>query len=235
MLLRAPPAPAAPLARRGVSPRRVPRAPARLRERPPRGRRRRPASAPTPPPPRGDDDADEPPAPTFRDARRKFAEDFWEEVGTDRGGVPFMRERARGSSPARADDASSVAEPSSASASSSGAPAPSPAAASNPSDSNPRPTTFWQRCTLLGLVLGLVMLTWALSTTHWPTVRWLARHPNALLHSPELGWSVAEEAARRLAAPALRFITAWCAVRSHWRVTLAAFVASVVVPVAEGM
>ena len=87
----------------------------------------------------------------------------------------------------------------------------------------------------LGLVLGLVMLTWALSTTHWPTVRWLARHPNALLHSPELGWSVAEEAARRLAAPALRFITAWCAVRSHWRATLAAFVASVVVPVAEGM
>ena len=46
---------------------------------------------------------------------------------------------------------------------------------------------------------------------------------------------VAEEAARRLAAPALRFITAWCAVRSHWRATLAAFVASVVVPVAEGM
>ena len=233
MLLRAPPA-RRPLARRGS---RRPRA-ARARA-PPRAPA--PGTTTTPrlrayaPPPRGDDDADEPPTPTFRDARRKFAEDFWEEVGTDRGGVPFMRERARGSSPARADDASSVAEPSSASASASARAGAGAGGLSNPSDSNPRPTTFWQRCTLLGLVLGLVMLTWALSTTHWPTVRWLARHPNALLHSPELGWSVAEEAARRLAAPALRFITAWCAVRSHWRATLAAFVASVVVPVAEGM
>ena len=43
--------------------------------------------------------------PTIKDYD-DVAEDFWEEVGTDRGGVPFMRDRARGASPARADDAS---------------------------------------------------------------------------------------------------------------------------------
>ena len=161
--------------------------------------------------------------PTFDEARRKFSRDFWEGVGDDRGGVLSLRGRPDPDARAPTEDAAaSPASPAS----------PSPDPASVPSSS----PTFWQRCTLAGLVIGAWMFAWALASTHWPTLGWIARHPGALAWSPELGWSVLAELTRRLAAPALRYLTAWCAVRSHWRVMWASALASAaVVPVAEGM
>ena len=40
--------------------------------------------------------------------------------------------------------------------------------------------SFWQRCTLIGLVIGLWMGWWGLSTVHWPTVVWVSQRPHAL-------------------------------------------------------
>ena len=68
---------------------------------------------------------------------------------------------------------------------------------------------------------------------HWPTTRWVATHPNALLWSDELGWSVAKEVAMRLGAPLLRSVVAWCAMRSHWRVMAAIGAAAFACPVAD--
>ena len=80
---------------------------------------------------------------------------------------------------------------------------------------------FWTRCTVGGLLIAVVFWWWGLTGMHWPTVRWVLAHPNALLWSGDLGWSVAREVGLRLGASALRCGVAWCAMRSHWRVTFA--------------
>ena len=54
---------------------------------------------------------------------------------------------------------------------------------------------FWQRCTLGGLVVGVWMLSWGLSTMHWPTVWWVAQRPHAL------AWSQASSRVPFIPAP----------------------------------
>ena len=68
---------------------------------------------------------------------------------------------------------------------------------------------------------------------HWPTVLWTARHPNALAWSVDLGWSVLLEVTRRLAAPTLRLLTAWFAMRSRWALALVAAVGAFAAPGVE--
>ena len=105
------------------------------------------------------------------------------------------------------------------------------------SSSAPRRTTkresFWSRCTLVGLALGVWFGVWGLTSMHWPTVLWTARHPRALAWSVDLGWSVLAEVARRLAAPALRLLAAWFAMRSRWALALVAAVGAFAAPGVE--
>ena len=178
-------------------------------------------------------DASPPEGPSFAEAREKFKRDFWDEVANDPGGVPFLKPRDRGEdrgedrdgAPRRAEGVTDggVVE-SSGDEPESGAGTTSPA---------PRRESFWSRCTVVGLALGVWFGVWGLTSMHWPTVAWTARHPRALAWSVDLGWSVLAEVARRLAAPALRLLAAWFAMRSRWALALVAAVGAFAAPGVE--
>lgn len=196
----------------------------------------------------GSSDASPAEGPSFAEAREKFKRDFWDEVGNDPGGVPFLKPRDRGedrdgteTEPRRAEGAKGpLGEGTEMSDRSSRDDHPS-----SPSDdetfsfsssSAPRRTTkkkresFWSRCTLVGLALGVWFGVWGLTSMHWPTVLWTARHPRALAWSVDLGWSVLAEVTRRLAAPTARLLAAWFAMRSRWALALVAVVGAFAAP-----
>ena len=177
--------------------------------------------------------------PTLAEATEKFTATFWDEIEKNPGGVPFLRKMNQESQQPAADASSSAARTTS-------------GVAFVPPETEPEVTVevkvlskddggggkrlgFWQRCTVIGLAIGLWMGYWGLSSVHWPTVWWVAQRPNALAWSPELGWSIIREVALRLGAPILRIATAWFAVRSTWPAMWACGIASAIVPIAEGL
>lgn len=186
--------------------------------------------------PDGDGEEATPKRPTLREASEKFSEDFWDEVGKSRGGVPMLRRMNEQLDEERDAMRRGDADPSQASSTAPAAddvPSPSPGAQEATESIDPHPEGFWRRCTIGGLLIAAVFWWWGLSGMHWPTARWVATHPNALLWSDELGWSVAKEVALRLGAPLLRCVVAWCAMRSHWRVMAAIGAAAFACPVAD--
>ena len=198
----------------------------------------------------GSSDASPAEGPSFAEAREKFKRDFWDEVGNDPGGVPFLKPRDRGedrgedrdgteTEPIRAEGAKGPlgegTEMSDRSTRDDRSSSPSDDETfSFSSSSAPRRTTkresFWSRCTLVGLALGVWFGVWGLTSMHWPTVLWTARHPRALAWSVDLGWSVLAEVTRRLAAPTARLLTAWFAMRSRWALALVAVVGAFAAP-----
>ena len=171
----------------------------------------------------GDDAA--PKTPTLREASKKFSEDFWDEVGKSRGGVPMLRRVNEQLDEERDALMRGDADPSRASSTTGDTPSTDPDARDASTTTTEavarQPEGFWTRCTVGGLLIAVVFWWWGLTGMHWPTVRWVLAHPNALLWSGDLGWSVAREVGLRLGASALRCGVAWCAMRSHWRVMFA--------------
>ena len=195
----------------------------------------------------GSSDASPPEGPSFAEAREKFKRDFWDEVGNDPGGVPFLKPRDRGedrdgteTEPRQTEETKGLlgggTEMSDRSAGDDHPSSSSRDETSSSSSSAPTLQTkqsresFWSRCTLIGLVIGVTFTVWGLTSMHWPTVLWTARHPNALAWSVDLGWSVLLEVTRRLAAPTLRLLTAWFAMRSRWALALVAVVGAFTAP-----
>ena len=184
----------------------------------------------------GSSDASPPEGPSFAEAREKFKRDFWDEVANDPGGVPFLKPRDRGEDrdgrvgPRRAQ----AVKTRGAMETESGEDETESGAGSTKTwPASPRRESFWSRCTLAGLVLGVWFGVWGLTSMHWPTVAWTARHPRALAWSVDLGWSVLAEVARRLAAPMLRLLAAWFAMRSRWALALVAAVGAFAAPGVE--
>ena len=157
--------------------------------------------------------------PSFAEARQKFASDFWNEVGENQGGVPFLKERKG----LREGDETGVQGDSTGDG--------KEGKKTEHEKSNLSPSSgFWSKCTVIGFVLFIWFGMWGLSTVHWPTVAWTIKNPNALAWSNELGWSVINELSKRLGAPILRLITSWCALRSNWKTGFTAGFLSFVVP-----
>jgi len=141
--------------------------------------------------PDGDGEEATPKRPTLREASEKFSEDFWDEVGKSRGGVPMLRRMNEQLDVERDAMMRGDADPSQASSTAPAAddvPSPSPGAQDATASIDPHPEGFWRRCTIGGLLIAAVFWWWGLSGMHWPTARWVATHPNALLWSDELGW-----------------------------------------------
>ena len=178
----------------------------------------------------GSSDASPPEGPSFAEAREKFKRDFWDEVANDPGGVPFLKPRDGRGGPRRGDPG---AKEGGATEETSGARADPESGAGTTSGHDRRRESFWSRCTLAGLALGVWFGVWGLTSMHWPTVAWTAKHPRALAWSVDLGWSVLAEVARRLAAPALRLLAAWFAMRSRWALALVAAVGAFAAPGVE--
>lgn len=195
----------------------------------------------------GSSDASKAEGRSFAEAREKFKRDFWDEVGNDPGGVPFLKPRDRGedrdgveTEPRQTEETKGLlgggTEMSDRSAGDDHPKSLSRDETSSSSSSAPTLQTkqsresFWSRCTLVGLVIGVTFTVWGLTSMHWPTVLWTARHPNALAWSVDLGWSVLLEVTRRLAAPTLRLLTAWFAMRSRWALALVAVVGAFTAP-----
>ncbi|ABO97463.1 predicted protein [Ostreococcus lucimarinus CCE9901] len=92
-------------------------------------------------------------------------------------------------------------------------------------------TSFWGRCTIGGLVLAVLMTLSASSLTHWPTVAFAFANPTTFAINPsaadaEAKIAVVLEIGRRLAKPCVRYLAAWFALRSRWRLMWATFAAS---------
>ena len=173
--------------------------------------------------------------PSLAEATSKFKHDFWNEIGENVGGVPFLKNRKRGGGRAVDGGDLGVGGEGDDLNTDGGAKKKRISEADSSNAPNKQKQTFWSQCTVLGLVLGAWFLVWGLTSMHWPTVVWTVKHPNALRWSPDLGWSVVLEIGKRLGPAALRLITSVCAVRSKWtRGFLAAFV-SFVLPSVEGV
>ena len=121
----------------------------------------------------GSSDASPPEGPSFAEAREKFKRDFWDEVANDPGGVPFLKPRDGRGGPRRGDPG---AKEGGATEETSGARADPESGAGTTSGHDRRRESFWSRCTLAGLALGVWFGVWGLTSMHWPTVAWTAKH-----------------------------------------------------------
>jgi hypothetical protein len=181
----------------------------------------------------GSSDASPPEGPSFAEAREKFKRDFWDEVANDPGGVPFLKPRDGRGGPRRGDPGAKEGGATEETSEGNEKRAHPESGAGTTSGRDRRRESFWSRCTLAGLALGVWFGVWGLTSMHWPTVAWTAKHPRALAWSVDLGWSVLAEVARRLAAPALRLLAAWFAMRSRWALALVAAVGAFAAPGVE--
>ena len=141
---------------------------------------------------------------------------FWETLDAQRGKAPFMKRNATTAVKATKETASTMRR------------------FEIPEGSD----TFWGRCTIGGLVLAIFMTLSAYSLTHWPTVRFVLTNPLIFLFdpsAPDAGARVEmiKEIVRRLAKPMVRYLAAWCALRSRWRTMWIAFAISCGVPAVE--
>jgi len=98
--------------------------------------------------------------------------------------------------------------------------------------------TFWGTCTIGGLILAVALAMSANALTHWPTCAYVATHPMTLVFNPFANdgaerVEIALEVIRRLGKPFVRFVAAWCAVRSRWRAMVVLFAASMAIPGVE--
>lgn len=172
---------------------------------------------------RGDDDGDDARRAEDIDAKKKeFWRVFWSTLDEQRGKAPFMK---RGRVSAGVDGVAS------------------PSTRTTPTTTEARVEVavpelgegFWERCTIGGLVLAILMGLSAYSLTHWPTVAYAATHPSVFMFNPASADAAAQvdvvlEIIRRLAKPAVRFAATWCALRSRWRAMVVLFGASTLIP-----
>jgi hypothetical protein len=172
-----------------------------------------------------DDDADA----TARARRDAFWETFWETLDAQRGKAPFMKARTapgrRGGEAAPASGGETTTTETT--ETTRGEATTDEAMVSSTSTS----TSFWGRCTIGGLVLAVLMTLSASSLTHWPTVAFAFANPTTFAINPsaadaEAKIAVVLEIGRRLAKPCVRYLAAWFALRSRWRLMWATFAAS---------
>jgi len=197
---------------------RAPRRTARARARATRDARRRDGTrARRPAATTRDDDARR-----AADARREaFWETFWETLDAQRGKAPFMKTRTAPGRRARREDAAARGGETTETATETATEETMVAAS----------TTFWGRCTIGGLVLAVLMTLSASSLTHWPTVAFALANPSTFAIDPnaadaEAKIAVVLEIGRRLGKPCVRYLAAWFALRSRWRLMWATFAAS---------
>jgi hypothetical protein len=173
-----------------------------------------------------DDDADA----TVREKREKFWETFWETLDEQRGKAPFMKTRRVAGRRVGAEDAAARGDTTETTMNGEEMET-SDAVVSSTSSSS----SFWGRCTIGGLVLAVLMVLSASSLTHWPTVTFAFANPSTFLIDPnapdaEAKITVLREIVRRLGKPFVRYLAAWFALRSRWRLMWSAFAASCVIP-----
>ena len=157
---------------------------------------------------------------TLEEKKRAFWETFWETLDAQRGKAPFMKRNATTAVKATKETTKETTS--------------RMRRFEIPEGSD----TFWGRCTIGGLVLAIFMTLSAYSLTHWPTVRFVLTNPLIFLFdpsAPDAGARVEmiKEIARRLAKPMVRYLAAWCALRSRWRTMWIAFAISCGVPAVE--
>ena len=157
---------------------------------------------------------------TLEEKKRAFWETFWETLDAQRGKAPFMKRNAPTAVKATKETTKETTT--------------TMRRFEIPEGSD----TFWGRCTIGGLVLAIFMTLSAYSLTHWPTVRFVLTNPLIFLFdpsAPDAGARVEmiKEIVRRLAKPMVRYLAAWCALRSRWRTMWIAFAVSCGVPAVE--
>jgi len=163
----------------------------------------------------------------LEEKKRAFWETFWETLEEQRGKAPFMKTRRRVETTTTATTTTTT-----------NVQGTTTETVRRELDVIPRSDTFWGRCTIGGLMMGVLMTLSASSLTHWPTARYALCNPLVFIFDPsgpeaEAKFAIVAEIARRLAKPMVRYFAAWCAVRSRWRLMWASFAASCVLPAVE--